>query len=129
MGIMYSVIGAVGYHRLKLIDIEKEKEFEDFIMNELLPAYNSTFVGQKIMLAKADRGAEKGNYSLLLLFDNVDKRDAYYPENGHVSDEVKALWDSPEIQRVDKKLKEYAGREFVTDYVTMNNTPAYTETY
>jgi len=75
-------------------------EAEDFLRNEIIPAYEKNYDGIKLFLLKSDRGSVNEIYSLLLIFDSVDERNAWWPERGQSSEKAKEaeekMMDLPE---------------------------------
>jgi hypothetical protein len=57
------------------------KEFEAFVMNEIIPIYNR-MQGQTMILAKGDRGIRTGEYSLIITFESLEDRNRIYPPSG-----------------------------------------------
>lgn len=107
----------LGMHLLELKSDVNEKEFEAFVLHQLIPLYQ-TVKGQDIYLMKGDRGVRSGKYSLCIIFDNVQARDRIYPPAGGISDEfAKALEGTDKIW---EQLKAYVeGEPFGngTDYL------------
>jgi hypothetical protein len=61
------------------VEEEKQSEFEDFVISEFHPAYQANVEGYYNYVLKGDRGDKEGMYSLWTVFDNADRRNAYFP--------------------------------------------------
>ncbi|MGC9342373.1 MAG: hypothetical protein ACP5E3_06715 [Bacteroidales bacterium] len=61
------------------IEEEKQVEFENFIEDIFHPAYQEHIDGYFNYVLKGDRGDKEGQYMLLTVFDNADRRNEYYP--------------------------------------------------
>jgi hypothetical protein len=57
-------------------------EFERFARETYNPGWEGAVPGLRAFIGKADRGAQKGSYALILVFDAVKTRDAIYPKEG-----------------------------------------------
>lgn len=81
-----------GLHRVRLRAGVDPAEFERFTRTEFLPALEALGVpGVEFALLKAERGVEAGGYQFMLLFDSLETRDRYFPEETRASDELIAL--------------------------------------
>lgn len=91
--------GVLSVHQITLKADANEKEFEAFIIKELLPFYNKV-EGQTGLLTKGDRGIRTGQYAIVLIFDSLADRDRIYPPEGGISEDFEKilegqdkLWD------------------------------------
>ena len=57
-------------------------EFDRFVRATYNPGWNGVVPGLKAYIGKADRGALKGGYALILIFDSDKTRDAIFPKEG-----------------------------------------------
>jgi hypothetical protein len=57
-------------------------QFERFVRATYNPGWNGVVPGLKAYIAKGDRGALKGGYALILIFDGEKTRDAIFPKEG-----------------------------------------------
>ena len=81
----------IAVHQFILNDGTDEKEFEAFVLNEILPLYNA-LEGQTAYLMKGDRGLRTGMYSMVLVFPDVEARNRIYlPEGGYSEDFEKSF--------------------------------------
>ncbi len=89
-----SKLGVVAIHELELMPGVDAKEFEAFVLENIIPIYN-TMKGQKGILVKGDRGIRTGKYAFILTFDSIEDRDRIYPPSGgYVGDfGDDATWD------------------------------------
>ncbi len=71
----------ISVHDITLQPGVEEKEFETFVMNELAPIYDN-MKGQKLTLAKGDRGIRTNKYAIILTFESIEDRDRIYPPSG-----------------------------------------------
>lgn len=93
-------MGVLSVHQITLNADANEKEFEAFVINELLPFYNKV-EGQTGLLTKGDRGMRTGHYAIVLIFDSLADRDRIYPPEGGISEDFEKilegqdkLWDT-----------------------------------
>ena len=110
-----SNLGVVAVHDLELMPGVDAKEFEAFVLAEIIPIY-SNMEGQTAMLAKGDRGIHTGHYALILTFDSIEDRDRIYPPSGGFVGDFgeDAIWEKFEA------MAKGIGTTF-TDYVTVND--------
>ena len=57
-------------------------QFEQFVRGTYNPAWEGAVPGVKGYIAKADRGAQKDSYALILVFDGEKTRDTIFPKEG-----------------------------------------------
>jgi hypothetical protein len=111
--------GVIGFHKLTLKDSTQTESFELFVKKEFIPQFNSIFPGEKLLIAKGNRGPESGKYTLLFLFDTLKRRNDYIPDPNRMSEEAVRLWEASGSQPVWDKLWEYVDSEFIADYVVI----------
>jgi hypothetical protein len=80
----------LGMHNVELKPGVNEKEFEEFMCNQMLPIYRMV-PGQTVHLLKADRGERSGKYLVLIELESAARRDQIYPMEGSVSEDVQKL--------------------------------------
>lgn len=81
-----------GLHRVRLRDGVEPAEFERFALTEFIPALRRLgAAGVQFALLKAVRGVEAGEYQFMMVFDSVETRDRYFPEETRASAELIAL--------------------------------------
>jgi len=73
------------------------------ILKEFIPAYEENFAGIKLFLLKSDRGINQGDYSILVVFDSIDERNEWWPDQDQSSDKAKEA-DSRMKELSDKLL-------------------------
>lgn len=79
-------------HRVRLRPGVTPAEFERFVRCEFLPALQALDApGVEFALLKAIRGTRTGEYQFMMIFDSVETRDRYFPEETRASDELIAL--------------------------------------
>ena len=103
-------------HNLELKPEVDTKEFEKFVLKELAPIYNK-MKGQKMFLAKGDRGERTDKYALILTFESVEDRDRIYPSSGEFTEDFgdASIWDKFESMTVEPMGTVH------TDYVRVNH--------
>lgn len=70
--------------------------FERFVTTTYNPAWQSPVPGMRGYIARADRGAHKGRYAFLLIFDSEKTRNAIFPEEGGgASDQFMPMLERP----------------------------------
>jgi hypothetical protein len=57
-------------------------EFDRFARDTYNPGWEGAVPGLRAFIGKADRGAQKDSYALILVFDAVKTRDAIFPKEG-----------------------------------------------
>ena len=81
-----------GLHRVHLRPGVEREEFERFTVAEFLPALRALHApGVEFALLNAERGARAGEYQFMMVFDSVETRDRYFPEETRASEELVAL--------------------------------------
>lgn len=81
-----------GLHRVRLRPGVDPAEFERFTLTEFIPALQRVDApGVQFALLKAVRGVETGEYQFMMVFDSVETRDRYFPEETRASPELIAL--------------------------------------
>jgi hypothetical protein len=81
-----------GLHRVRLRQGVDPAEFERFALSEFIPALQRLGVpGVEFALLKAERGAALGEFQFMMVFDSVEIRDRYFPEEIRASKELIAL--------------------------------------
>jgi hypothetical protein len=96
-------------------------QFERFVRDRYNPGWESAVPGLKAYIGKADRGAQKGSYALLLVFDGEKTRDAIFPkEGGGASPAFAPLLKGPfALNQELEKYLEPGSLSVYTDYVAM----------
>ena len=89
-----SELVVVAIHELELMPGVDAKAFEAFVSEKIIPVYNK-MKGQKVMLAKGDRGLRSEKYALILTFDSIEDRDRIYPASGELVGDFgeEAMWE------------------------------------
>ena len=89
-----STIEVVAIHELELLPGVDAKEFETFVLEEIVPIYNK-MKGQKLIFSKGDRGIRTGKYALILTFKSVEDRDRIYPPSGELVEDFgeDSIWE------------------------------------
>ena len=96
-------------------------EFDRFVRATYNPGWNGVVPGLKAYIGKADRGALKGGYALILIFDSDKTRDAIFPkEGGGASPEFASKLKGPfALNQELEKFLEPGALSVYTDYVAM----------
>jgi len=119
--IIAPVIGEIIAVRYFDIDLELQDEFETFIENEYHQAYQENIDGFYNYVLKGDRGAKKGSYLLLSVFDSADRRDLYFPVPlGPSSHDFHSQW--LKLETTSRKFDTYAPEDLefkYTDYIVV----------
>ena len=93
------------------------EKFEQLYLEEYLPAEKKNFPGVKFHLMKGERGERTGKYIEYVVFDSLEDRNRWWPENGKASEEAKQAFDNMrEIQ--DRMVKMVSSHTF-TGYVVL----------
>lgn len=96
-------------------------DFERFTTGTYNPGWEGAVPGMRGYIAKGDRGAQKGSYALVLIFDSEKTRNAIFPkEGGGPSESFTASWQRP--LSLNKQLEKYiepGALSVYTDYVAL----------
>jgi len=96
-------------------------EFERFAVRTYNPGWEGAVPGMKGYIAKGDRGAQKGSYLLVFIFDSESTRNRIFPkEGGGPSERFTALLEEP--FSLGKELERYVEPgtlSVYTDYVAL----------
>ncbi len=65
------------------------EELEDFLLKEYIPEFEKNFIGTKLFLLRNDRGNDEGGYSILAIFESIEVRNKWWPQEGKTSEEAK----------------------------------------
>ena len=79
-------------HDITLKEGVDEKEFETFVVNELVPLYGQ-MKGQKMYLVKGERGIRIGQYAIFLTFTSIEDLDRIYPHDIGFSEEFNKVFE------------------------------------
>ena len=96
-------------------------QFERFVRDTYNPGWEGAVPGLRAYLGKGDRGALKGGYALILIFDSVKTRDAIYPkEGGGASPTFAPMLKQPfALNQELEKFLEPGSLSVYTDYVAV----------
>lgn len=97
-------------------DVSKE-EFEDFLLEEFIPAYEKHYAGIGLLLLKSDRGTDEGNYSILLHFDSIEERNEWWPAEGESSDKSREA--SNKMKDLNEKLQSMVTMSSWNDWLVL----------
>ena len=109
----------IAVHPFVLNDGIDEKEFEAFVLDEVLPLYIAV-EGQTAYLMKGDRGLRTGMYSLVLVFPDVEARNRIYLPEGGYSEDFEEIFEGTDA--LFEKMDDFiVGNPWVnhTDYVNV----------
>ncbi len=111
----------LGMHQMELKPGVNEKEFEDFICNQVIPIYRIV-PGQTVHLVKGDRGLRAGKYMMLIELESVERRDHIYPMEGNIAEDVLQLVGNvdPVFEKLSTYVESYPDDEY-TDYVVVSD--------
>ena len=96
-------------------------QFERFARATYNPGWEGVVPGLRAYIGKADRGALKGGYALILIFDGEKTRDAIFPkEGGGASPMFAPLLKGPfALNQELEKYLEPGALSVYTDYVAI----------
>lgn len=96
-------------------------EFERFVIGTYNPAWEAAVPGARGYIARGDRGAHKGQYAFVFIFDSEKTRNAIFPKEGTgASERFLPLLERP--FSANKELDRYiepGSFSFYTDYVAL----------
>jgi hypothetical protein len=85
----------ISIHELTLKPGVDEKEFEQFVMNEVAPLYRQ-MKGQDLFLGRGYVGQRTGEYAIFITFETVEDRNNIYPLSGGFSEEFNKVMEENE---------------------------------
>jgi hypothetical protein len=96
-------------------------QFEQFARETYNRGWERAVPGLKAYIGKADRGALKGGYALILIFDTEKTRDAIFPkEGGGASPKFAPMLKKPfALNQELEKFLEPGSLSVYTDYVAL----------
>ena len=96
-------------------------QFEKFAQATYNPGWNAVVPGLEAYIGKGDRGALKGGYALVLIFESEKTRDAIFPKEGGGASPAFAekLKGAFALNQELEKFLEPGGLSVYTDYVAM----------
>lgn len=101
-----SIGEVIAYRELHLLEGVRTEDFEKFIRERLVPAFDQNVPGVTIKVMKGDRGEKKGVYVLLLIFDSINTRNYYFPTEQHgetnMPEKALSLWRPGQIPLVEE---------------------------
>ena len=105
-----------GVHNIELGDGVDAADFEEYVIEELVPAWKEPRNGMRIMVLKGDRGERKGKYQLIYAFDSKETRDKFFPPDTQRASELfrKTMEPVNEVMQGLGKFK--IERKSYTDY-------------
>ena len=112
----------LGMHKVELKPGVDEREFEEFICNEVIPIYGRV-PGQTVRLLRGDQGERDGKYMVLIEIDSPERRDEIYPPpEGRFSEDIQQLVGDvdPVWDRLMSMVEEFPDATY-TDYVTVSD--------
>lgn len=111
----------LGMHQVELKPGVDEREFEDFVCNQVFPVYRMV-PGQTVHLLKGDRGERAGKYMVLIELESVERRDQIYPPTGSVAKDVEQLVGNVDaiFEKLSTFVESYPDDKY-TDYVTVSD--------
>lgn len=114
----------LGMHTLKLKPGHSEKEFEEFVIRDVLPAYRKV-PGQTVHLLKGDRGERAGKYLVIIEIESPERRDHIYPPVGAdwgIAEDVQQLVGNvdPMWEKFYTFVEQFPDDSF-TDYVMVSD--------
>lgn len=114
----------LGMHTLELKPGCDANEFEQFVIEEVVPVYRKV-PGQTVHLLKGDRGERAGKYLLLIELESVERRDHIYPlveEGWGIAEDVQQLVGNidPLLQRMYSYVEQFPDDNF-TDFVMLSD--------
>jgi hypothetical protein len=111
----------IAIRELQLKEGADVAQFEQFVRSSYNPAWEGSVPGVKAYIAKADRGAQKGSYALMIVFDGEKTRDTIFPkEGGGASPAFASMLEQPlALNKALDKFIEPGSLSVYTDYIVM----------
>ena len=108
--------GLIGLFNVTLKDSSKAEEFEAFLNDEYNALTKENFPGMRFIVLKADLGQKIGEYISLAVFDSAERRDKYFPGEGHRSEDFDKKWKEIGGPEIMNQFRKYAKFPWVSDY-------------
>ncbi|MEL6256087.1 MAG: hypothetical protein AAFR87_29045 [Bacteroidota bacterium] len=109
----------VSIHQLEVAEGNQEA-FEKLVTESIHPLWQKEVEGMYVYILKGDRGARKGKYIQMLMFDSMERRDAYFPNEGEGFSEELAkqitdeLWPAKKFEELGVSSTVYTDYHFVS---------------
>ena len=109
----------VSIHQLEVAE-GNEAAFEKLVTESIHPIWQKEIEGMYVYVLKGDRGARKGKYIQMLMFDSLERRDAYFPVEGEGFSEELAkqitdeLWPAEKFEALGISSTGYTDYHFVS---------------
>ena len=107
----------IGIHYLE-VKKRKGEDLEKFVVEEFNPVVFNKIPGLNFYVMKGDRGDMEGHYILVYVFDTIERRNNYIPEEGTPTEEFKKAYE-PFIEVWDKFWSFINGEASYTDYIVV----------
>ena len=75
--------GVMAIRDVYLKDSVDHNAFESMILEQVIPTYEECNPGVEVVFLKGDRGRDKGAYKFVWIYESVDQRNYYWPEEGN----------------------------------------------
>jgi len=111
-------IVAVHEWKIALKNNTSQYQFEKFILQEYIPAFEKNCPELQVFLMKGDRGKNAGEYALMIHFNTLESRNDVFPTPGHQSEKYKDAFER--LKPIFDKFNEMAAFEtFYTDWMVL----------
>lgn len=97
-------------------DVQTE-EFERFVLDEYIPAFEKHFAGIEMILVKGERGENINRYRIMLIMDSVDERNDWWPAEGETSEKNAAA--SEKMKDLSDRMRTMVASGTFTDWVIL----------
>ena len=80
-------------------------QFMDFIKKEYMPEYEKNYKGVQVVIMKADRGEHVNQLGWMSVFESLEARNNFWPEEGEPSEAGKAAGEK--MQPMNDKMQSF----------------------
>lgn len=114
--------GAVmGIHHMILKEGVDRDEAERFLKEEYFPGWRDAMPGSRVFMLEGERGAEAGTFAFFWVFEDLDARNRYFPDEDGPTDEYRKYRSKLDWLYAEDKFPKYGAWSDgpSTDYVVV----------
>jgi hypothetical protein len=92
-------------------------EFERFVLDEYIPAFEKNMPGVEMILTRGERGDMKDQYRIMLIMDSIEERNDWWPEEGESSE--KRIEAAEKMMEISEKFQAMSVSANFTDWLIL----------
>jgi len=93
------------------------EQFEKLYLEEYISAATKNFPGAQFNLLKGERGKRTGKYTEFVIWESLEERNRWFPENGQASEEAKQAF--AKMKDIQDRMMNMASSITFTDYTVL----------